>query len=369
MSISSPRDFRYRRGAPVAAESVIDDACVTLYCLDRRRGEAIFVESPADVDLTEYPFYYQGQFKHARRAIVMPLAEFHAAAEAKGDRFERAIMVHSVGRCGSTLLSKMFARVPQCVSISEPDVQTQLIAEPFAESQLVPLLRSTARHYFQPCEPATHLVLKFRSFCIELGAAMHSATENCLSLFLYRDIERVIVSGMQAFRYPGAPLWLFDRLHRSSFGFPLLAATFAWNRRLGERLFPAMRRFSTSELARFGPVGMLAMAWVSAMEKCISLQAAGVPIKPIHYDDLIARTELVAADVLDHCGLRQDLVSTMLAPMGRDSQAGSVIERSRRQRYELTPRDRQIIRDVLSRSDIIDSGDFRVPGTLGAAAA
>ncbi len=368
MSISSPGDFAYRRGEAVAADVVIDDPQTTLYCIDRRRGEAIFVETPSNVDIAAAPFYYQAQFAHARRAIVMPLAEFHAMADAKGERFRRAILIHSVGRCGSTLLSKMFGSLPQCLSLSEPDVQTQLIAEPFARENLVSLLRSSARHYFQPRGAATHLVLKFRSFCIELAQPMQQATPNSTSLFLYRDIERVIVSGMQAFRYRGAPLDVLDRLHRSALGVPLLAAGLAWNRALGEKLFPVTARFTSWEKARMGAVGILAMAWVSAMERCVKLQADGLPIVPIHYNDLIARPAEIATQLLvEHCQLSADLVPQLLAPLGQDSQAGSVIERSRQQCYELTPRDRQIMGDVLARSDIIDSGDFRVPGTLGSA--
>jgi hypothetical protein len=190
-----------------------------------------------------------------------------------------------------------------------------------------------------------------------------------VSLFLYRNIEHVIVSGMQAFRYRGSPLWLLDNLHRRAIGRPLLAAILAWHRGLGAKLFPAGERFTSREKARMGPVGLLAVAWLSAMEKCLALQRAGVPIKPIRYDDLVAQPEIVAAEVLDYCGLSQELIPQMLTPLGRDSQAGSVIERSRQQRYELSPRDREIIRDVLARSDIVDSGDFRIPGTLGAAAA
>jgi hypothetical protein len=104
------------------------------------------------------------------------------------------------------------------------------------------------------------------------------------------------------------------------------------------------------------------------MEKCLALQAQGISLTPIHYDDLIARPAQVSAELLDHCGLSREFLPAMLAPLREDSQAGSVIERSRQQRNDLTPADRQIIRDVLARSDIIDSGTLCLPGTLGAAA-
>jgi hypothetical protein len=95
------------------------------------------------------------------------------------------------------------------------------------------MLRSAARHYFQPQFSAhprpTHLVMKFRSFCIELAEPMEQATKGCTSLFLYRDIERVIISGMQAFRYEGAPLWVLDRWRKTYLRYPLLLGALAWN--------------------------------------------------------------------------------------------------------------------------------------------
>jgi hypothetical protein len=263
----------------------------------------------------------------------------------------------------------MFANLPQCVSLSEPDVQTQLVVERFEEAQLALLLRSTARHYFQPRQPATHLVMKFRSFCVELAAEMHAASPGTAALFLYRDIERVVASGMRAFRYAGAPLEKFDRLHRTRWGYPLLWANIALVRGLAARLFPAMTRFTSAELARMGPIGLLAIAWVSAMERCAKLLAANMQIMPIHYDDLVARPEFVANQIAEHCGLNAQDIPQMLTAVDDDSQADSVVERSRQQRFDLTDDDRRIIGDVLARSDIIDSGDFRLPQTAGTAAA
>jgi hypothetical protein len=47
-----------------------------------------------------------------------------------------------------------------------------------------------------------------------------------------------------------------------------------------------------------------------------------------------------------------------------DSQAGSIIERRRQRRYELSQRDRDALQAVLVRSGLIGSGSFRVPGTV-----
>lgn len=362
MSISSPRDFRYFDGKEVSAEVVVNAPRLTLYCLDAPRQEAVFVESETGVDLARDPFYYQAQYRHAQGAVVMPLSSLHTTAEAKGDRFERAVMIHSVGRCGSTLLSKMFGRLEQCLSLSEPDVYTQLLTERFDDATIEPLLESASRHYYQPANDVrpTHLVLKFRSFCIELADAMQRATPSSIPIFLYRDVERVVASGMRVFRYSGAPLWWLDRLHAWRITRPVLAGALSSNRRVGERLFPAMSRFTSWELSRMGAVGMLAIAWVSAMERCTQLKRDGMNVLAIRYDDLVGgQREATIAALLDHCHLPASAMDPMIRAQGDDSQAESVVARERQQQYELTARDRQTIGLVLSRSEVIDSGEHQ----------
>ncbi len=357
MSISSPRDFHYFDEKEVSADVVIDDPRVTLYCLDARRQEAVFVEAKTSVALHDDPFFYQAQYRHAQGAVVMPLSAWHAAATAKGDRFERAVMIHSVGRCGSTLLSKMFGQLPQCLSLSEPDVYTQLLTDGCESTAFEPLLRSATRHYYQPPAGArpTHLVLKFRSFCIELAAAMQRATPTSIPIFLYRDVQRVVASGMRVFRYAGAPLWRLDRLHAWRIARPLLAGVLWSNRGVGERLFPAMKRFTSWELSRMGAAGLLAIAWVSAMERWAELKRDGMDILAIRYDDLTGPSrEATIAGLLDHCHLPASAMDLMIQAQGDDSQAESPVARARQQPYELTARDREIIRQVLSRSDAVD---------------
>ena len=364
MSISRASDFCYRFAEEVDAFETLESPDVSLYCLNLRRREAVFVECDSDVILEDYPFYYQGQFANAKRAIVMPLSTFQAVAQLRGDRFRHAVMIHSVGRCGSTLLSKMFGKVEQCLSLSEPDVHSQLIAEELPADEAVAMLRSTHRFYYQPhSNGVTHLVLKFRSFCVELAKQMELATPSARSLFLYRDAERVVRSGMRVFCYCGAPLWWVDQLHHWVVSRPILGAALSMNRTVGARLFPVIERFTSWELSQMGAVGIVAIAWLSAMERCVQLIRSGMRIHPLRYDDLIATPEAVTAALIAHCRLPPEAQPPMLAAMHDDSQRGSVIARERQRGYELSPRDKDTIRIVLARSEIIDGPDHEIEST------
>ena len=365
MSISAPTDFRFEAAEEVDAEAVLNDPAVTLYCIDAKRGEALFVECDPAAELEHFPFYYQGQYQHARRAVVMSLEVMHEVAARRGDRFDTAVMIHSVGRCGSTLLSKMFARLGNCFSLSEPDVYTQLLTEADAPKDSVGVLRSTNRLYFQPNGNVTpsHLILKFRSFCIELAKEMELATPSARSLFLYRDAESVVRSGLRVFCYDKAPLWWVNQLHKWIITRPALFIGLGWNRGIGRRIFPALDRFSIWELSRMGPVGILAAAWVSAMERCVKLLEDGLQLPAFRYEDLVAQPESTLDRLIRHCQLPPESLAKMLGALEGDSQRNSVISRQHQREIELSQRDKDTIRMVLSKSDIIDGVDFEIAGS------
>jgi hypothetical protein len=107
-------------------------------------------------------------------------------------------------------------------------------------------------------------------------------------------------------------------------------------------------------------VGLLAIAWVSAMERCAAVAGSGVDIRAIRYGDLTGPDRLTTmAALLEHCRLPAAAARTMTDALARDSQAGSIVARTRQQDYALTEQDRDAIRHVLSRSDVVDSEGFR----------
>lgn len=364
MSISAPGDLRYLERRTAEAGVVVDNPTYTLYSVDARRGEAVFVQSEGGVDLAAAPFYYHAQYRHAQGALVMPLASMLELARTKSARFEHAVFIYHCGRSGSTLLSRMFASLHSCFSLSEPDAYTQLLGGGFGDFAPETLLEATTRFYFNPPSGTrpTHLVVKLRSFCVQLAPAIHRAMPYAVPLFLYRPVEDVVVSGMRVFRYRRSTMWWCDRLHAAQITRPLLAALLATRRGIGERLLPAAARFSNRELARMGAVGLLAIAWVAAMERCAAMARAGVGIRAIRYGDLIGPHRLATmAALLEQCHLPAAAAETMSIALARDSQAGSIVARDRHEDYELTEEDRGWIREVLSRSDVVDSAGFQ-PG-------
>ena len=101
---------------------------MSLYCLNHASRQAIFAELPPGIDLASAPFYYQAQFDHAQRLVAVPYAEFHQLAETIPLDLSRLILIHNIGRCGSTLLSSAFNQLDGVISFSEPDVFANFVA-------------------------------------------------------------------------------------------------------------------------------------------------------------------------------------------------------------------------------------------------
>jgi hypothetical protein len=81
------------------------------------------------------------------------------------------------------------------------------------------------------------------------------------------------------------------------------------------------------------PVGLTegyALTWLGVMDAYVGLRAAGVPMLPVRYEDLVASPRETLVEILGWCGLPSDDVDVVLATFGTDSQEGTTLSRSRR---------------------------------------
>ena len=134
-----------------------EDLCATVaenrhlspYCLDYLNRHMIFAETPPEIELSARPFYYQAQYEAATRLIAIPYDRVHEIAARAHGRAANPVFIFSVGRCGSTLMSKMFGRLDATYSLSEPDVFTAINylhgEGRLIENEAIQLLASTVR--------------------------------------------------------------------------------------------------------------------------------------------------------------------------------------------------------------------------------
>ena len=189
--ISSLDNFTTTPDGSIDAAQIIDNPAVSLYCLDHASQQAIFAELPPEIDLAQAPFYYQAQFDHAQRLIAVPYAEFHQLAEQIPLDLSRLILIHNIGRCGSTLLSSAFNQLDGVISFSEPDVFANFVALRHEDrAELIHLLHSSLRFTFRPAVVggATRYSLKLRNQCIDLLDLYMETLPAAKHLLLYRSL-------------------------------------------------------------------------------------------------------------------------------------------------------------------------------------
>lgn len=321
-ALASPGDFVVE-----ATDESIDPArllsCsqLSLYCLDPSARAALFVETPADTDLYSAPFLYQTQYERALQVYSLPWEILLRMAEQSGAAGPESVYLYSTGRCGSTLLGAALSLARGTVLVSEPDVFTQLVAlrssRALADDREVSaLLRACTAVTCAAAaraKGASTVLLKFRSYVIQIGELLHAISPAARLLFLYRHPEPTARSFARL-------LGLYDPQ-----GLPL--------DRHVRRLRPLVPTLD-EHLAR-GPIDspaqLLAHLWLSTIEKFLALRAEGAPILALRYEDILADPGRVLGDAWTHCGLDVDATESWSRVLMADAQEGTPLSRERLQ--------------------------------------
>lgn len=313
VNVVKPSDFKVRDGGPIDPRIVINAKNLSLYCLDFEKRQALFVETPPDCDLSRAPFLYQAQYDSACRVIQVPYDTLHSLAAEVAIDPSKLILIYSVGRCGSTLVSQAYNAIEGVESISEPDVFTQMRgawgASGLGDADKAQLLKSCTLLQCAPgqMKGATAWALKFRSMVMDLGDLFYSVFPMAKIVFLYRSAEPWARS--------------FARLMRVSD--PTTEAPLADVRsRFGRSSSPLESRTSASALE------ILASLWTSVMKRLLKMQERGIPMFIARYEELNADPWDVLTHMFAYCGLSENAVSNLNAVLEQDSQAGSSLSRA-----------------------------------------
>lgn len=325
----SSSDFTLLPEGTADVRRVLDDPDCTLYCLDPERRQALFVETPPELDLYDAPFLYQAQFQNARRAFAIAYEDLRAATEERAGSPAGLGILYSVGRSGSTLLGRALHALPGVQSLAEPDALIQCISAPPDEAQA--LLRSCVRALCRPGgrKRASNYVLKMRHLGIKLGSVFPQVFPESRALFIYRNAVDMVTSSLRAF-------------HSQLLAYPEYRAD---------------------------PVRFAARQWLSVMQHYLKLHRGGVPIRAVRYEDLIQSPRDLFPAICRYYGLPVPAFSAVEAIFAADAQAGSNLSRENLGRKSLRElgTDEEItqkVRDTLAGHPELSRSDVVVPGTL-----
>ncbi|HLI82547.1 MAG TPA: hypothetical protein VKV17_01450 [Bryobacteraceae bacterium] len=425
MDMARFADFRCGPAQTVDARRILEDRQITLYCLDDLNRRAVFLETPPDIELTRQAFYNQAQYYHAQRVFSVPYEALHELAREKGNAFTNLILIFSVGRCGSTLLSRALDRLEAVTCLDEPDVYMDLtVLRPrngSRDGEITSLIESCTRLLYRPPRRQVNtLALKFRSFSIELADLFYKAFPTARILFLYRNAEtwarsnaRAIASLLEGYR--GADpmfevLRLFDvwgiaeqkttpkkrpdaasRTEAREFlerVIPLLPAYLrkALRERLSITDYAALLGLGLAQKLPFArgrvrtpeqylepyfrslpPVKSMMMAWLSTMDRYLKLHERGIPMLALQYETMIASPAASLGRVFEYCGLPREQAAQAEAVFAEDSQEGTVYSRrsiGQSARKQLSDEQLAQARDALWEHPVVRAPDFIVPNTV-----
>jgi hypothetical protein len=349
-------DFVLREKGQVDSAVIVQNPHLSLYTLDFVNDEAVFVETPPEVDLCLEQFYYIAQYEHALRVIGVPLEEMISLSRDLPLDDQKLVFIHSTGRAGSTLASQIFAQLDGVANISEPDALTDLVAYrhfyPDNKAELNALANSVVRLLCQVKAPGGH-VIKGRSFAIEIGDILYDLFPAAKIVFLYRDAKSYMLSSLRAYD---------DGIERSEAEFKMFLFDLrAW----AETLIPLLADVPDDQW--LSPTALVVYAWLSPMYKYVKLFEEGVPMLAIDYDSWLTAPQETAVAMLDYCGMAPPDLAPVYAALDRDSQAGTVLSRNavKEHRAFLDLADPDELNELLATHPLIKTADFVAPNTLG----
>ena len=327
-----------------ACIAVVERQNVTPYCLDQNNRRMIFAETPPEIDLSAAPFYYQAQYEAATRLIAIPYDRVHEMAIKPAGRFEELVLIYSVGRCGSTLMSKMWSRLDDTYSLSEPDIFTAINylhgEGRLTDGEAMQLLGSAARLVNRPPMPRKRLVIKFRAQCIEIAELMYRQHPAASFIFMYRNAIDCINSYVRVFGAVPLP----EQVLR--------------------RAFP----YAKSHPEKYRPLDRLGqplLVWLVCTHNYLRLRERGLPFVALKYEELLQKPYDSATRLFAHCGVSDALAEQACAAMTEDAQAGTQLARNVEGKRTLTADDCEFIRAFLAERGGM-TPDQTLAGTLNA---
>ena len=322
-------------------ESAVLRDDVSLYCVTE--SHAWFVETPSDVDIYTSdtdPFLYAGQFRLAKRLYVVPMDVLIALGDLVGEPKTPVVVIWNHGRCGSTLLAQVFETVPDVVTLSEPDVLTNVLWLKWQNKistkqleEIVPALMKLLCQNMTERQVSLYCI-KTRSPCIAIADIVAKHLQSTKHLYLYRNcastvssMERTFVQGLDFTEF-----WYncfhsrIARLLLPKVTTNQLRAVFALFDMNNDRY----KAITDPEfLASLTPLAFWTVNWGIPCAQYLHFLKSGIDIKGVRYEDLVSSTESVVRGLGQCTGIILDPELVINNVMSKDSQRGSNLNKDK----------------------------------------
>lgn len=302
-------DLTVAETGTVADRYILEQPNLYLYCLNDASRQAIFIEVPPEISPVDVPFYYQVVFEHALRLVAVSFDGLHRLAADVQPKPQHVVMIHNIGRCGSTLLHNAFNQMNEVVSLSEPDGSRDAELIELAQNCILLTFKSLVQDRTTAC------VVKMRNQAVEVIDLFYAAFPQASHIFMYRSAVDFVSS--------------FYRLS--------LKAQFVHDRprhevvTQGQNYFNRheidIDRYLNSQVEMVTVVEQIALLWLLMMDRALTFHHRGIPMLTVRYEELTAQPEQTLEAVLRYCNLPAAGVNRALQAFERDAQAGTLLAR------------------------------------------
>ncbi len=350
IQVAAANDFVSEPDGRIPDEEILANPKWGLYCLDFESDEAIFVEVPDDRAVYSAAFLYQTQSEMAVNIATMPLSAFQSIAQSIVKPADGFVFIHSVGRCGSTLLSKVFQALPRTLSLSEPDEPTrlgQLMAQGLRPAdEIRDLLYSSTMWRAKRCSwPVDRVALKYRSEVMLLAPLFAELFPDERHIFQYRNG----LSWMRSVVRGWPPGTRFDEEQTQRM-------IQAWS-----RSNPLVHELA--QVQSLNEVQIRFISWVNWMEHYSMLPESAVALR---YEDLAGHPRSTLKALFDALKIEDVDWDALDEVLSRDSQAGTVYDREERKalRFDIPDDTIESIRELVRSRPKLGDFDVRLPRTI-----
>lgn len=350
LDFSLIEQFELDAGEKVSSQIIIDERIWHPYTIDVENQALVFLDMPADIDLSQETFIYPRQFEEATRLLLVPFSDLMALS--KQVRIpENITFIFSIGRCGSTLLHQIFNQIEGVSSYSEPDPTTTLSLhwqeQAMSEAPIGDIVEATTKLQIHALtKSSNHVVLKFRGQVSVLMPYYFKRFPNANHIFMYRNPLNWARS-----------MFRFLRVFFQDDNVAMEVLNFI------TRIFPSEIK---SQISNYVDVSKehIHIAELIALMLVFQLEDYHQNIDTqhlfaLHYEDMLDEPEAVLGTLLDYCGIPQSELSNAMKSFEHDSQEGTEIARDSLSQ-ELDSEGEQLFLDVMSKSSRIKDIDFRL---------
>jgi len=289
----------------------------SLYCLTE--DEAVFVNCEEfDIFDSKYAFAYDTQFNNASQVITMPMSSFLLISKQITMPDVPVLHLANHGRCGSTLLTKLFEAIPNSLSISEVNGFTH-VAEMSLKNgvedynRLKQICQSvvmfTLKHAV--ARKSSFVLIKCQSSAVYITDMMISTVPSIKQVFMYRQPVQFVQS--------------YEKLMAvNKWDPPSDEICCYWGGIGNHKILPnACQQLPSAKVKTLSTFARWAIVWITGVAAYDQLIKKGVDMKSLKYEHLLEKPSETLTALFHYVGIPLSLMPSLDKVFSKDSQVGT----------------------------------------------